>query len=132
MPWEEIYFHHGAVCEVRNSFDAGHVRNHRASPDVDEDAIRRKFLIAHAHFVGRFEPRMALIYRAVGHILKPRLDAGVGFAGDLILTRLYALHVHAGTASGETKFRSASRQMCGIGARDHGLGRDATGVYTGS
>ena len=54
-------------------------------------------------------------------------------AGDLVLARLDARHVDGdGATDADAELGGAARQMRGVGARDHRLGRDAAGVDAGA
>ena len=133
MPGKKINAHHRAVSEVGHPIEAGHWRHGRASAHVDEDPIGCQSVLAHADFRWRFEAGVALVNRAVFHLLQPGLHPDPRFFRYRVLPLLYALHVDAHAAiDRHAEIRRPARHVGGIGARHHGLGGYAAGVDAGA
>ncbi len=107
----------------------GMLRHHGAPTHINEDSIGREPGVADTHFARRFETGVTLVYRAVGHVLQPGFNARIRLSRDLILASLHSFHVHADRAGdAHAEFGGAASHVGGIGACNHGLGRDASGV----
>ena len=129
VPRKKVHAHHRAVGQVLHLVESRHRRHDRAPAHVDEDPLRREPVRAHADLASRFETRVALIDRAVLHLLQPGLDSRPRLPGDRVLPRLDAPHVDAHAAiDRHAEIRRAARHVRGIRARHHGLGRDAAGI----
>ncbi len=90
---DEVDIHHARVVEQGHVARAGHIGNDGAPADVDEDARRREFAIAHLHRVRGTEARMAADDFDVARTFEP---LGHAFARALhhgILARFHLGHV---------------------------------------
>jgi len=82
-----------------------------------------------------FEACMALIDRAVFHVLEPLLESDAGRCGYGVLSLFDPPHIHAHRARAgdrDSELRGAARHMRCVGTRHHGLGGGAAGVDAGA
>ena len=95
-------------------------------------AFSREPLRAYSHLSRRFEAGVALVDRAVFHLLQPGLEPVPRLPRYLVLPRLHAFHVDAYAASIDPEIGGTPRHVGGIGAGDHSLSRDTTCVDAGT
>ena len=73
-----------------------------------------------------------LDHRAAGHRAQPALDPVARFADDGVGAGAHARHVDADRPGDHAEVGAAAREVRGVGAGDHGLGRRAAGVHAGA
>ncbi len=126
---QEIHIHHRAVGEKGHLIQPGDRRPRGSSADIDEDLLRAQQLAADLDLPRRDEAAMALVDGAIGLGPQMALDAGGRERDDAILARLDLGHVDLDAAGDlDAELGPAARQMRGIGAGHHGLGRRAAGI----
>ncbi len=133
VPRHPIQRQDGGVGEIRHVVDARHVGHEGTAADVDEDSRRGQLLLADAHRVRSFEPRVALDDRAAIHVSQPLLHARAGIGGNGGGPRLDPAHVdlHA-TVDHDAEVGGAAREMRRVRARDKCFGRHAPCVHAGA
>src|SRR5207237_5274065 len=95
---QEIDSHHRAIGEVLDLVESRHRRHDRAAAHVDEDTLGRDRVLTHADGPWRLEAGVALVDRAIFHLLQPGLDSDPGLRRHGVLPRLDLPHVDAHAA----------------------------------
>ncbi len=116
------------VGKQRHLGGPGHVRNQRATADIDEDVFGGKQRVADADGPGPFETRVAPDQGASREALEPVLVAGAAVPGNLLRPGVHARHVDRDGPRDHAVICAAPCQMRRIGGRYQSLGWLAPGV----
>jgi hypothetical protein len=129
---QEPDVHHRHVGQVRHGVEPRHRRNERPAADVDKDPVRREAVAVHLHRRRTAETRMSAKDLGAFQAGYPLLHVLARSRDDRVFACLDARHVDARPAvDAHPVLAGAPRQVRGIGARDHSLGRRAAVVHAG-
>ena len=124
---------HRAVGEIRHLVQALERRSRGTSADVDEDSFSPQSTGSDEHLVRGGESCVSGEDRAPVECPKAVFESIPRPAGDRVLPRLDLRHVDADRAiDHHAEISGPSRHVCRIGAGDHRLGRNASGVHAGA
>jgi hypothetical protein len=128
---KRVEIHDGAVRQVWELFNTGHLRHHCASTHVNEYPIRSESLRADAYLFCRLQSGVALVHGAVCHTSQPGLDAGSRRLRNRVFPGLDELHVNAHRAIVDDSEVDCSTSHVGrIRACHHSLRGCTAGVDT--
>ena len=112
--------------------NAWHVRDDCATPDIDEDPVSLKLVLADAHGPLSLESRVAHQQSAARHPTQPIFIAGTTGLGDLARSCMDTGHVDPHVPGDDAVIRPAACEMRGVGAGHQRLGWCAAGIDAGA